>query len=473
MNKILPFLMCFSLVLTTVCATASTGKHLRPELTLEQEKTWLNSLIERSPHRLALQLAKHSSALVDDLLGQGPMAPPAKTAKEALTPKTGRRLYGYLPYWTIKNTKLHWKQLTQLSWFCAELESNGSFSSLHGWGSADAKALIAQAHSHGVQVTLTVTLFSTSGIHKVIETATKRTQLIKKIVDLVINGGGDGVNIDFEGLAKADRDNMKAFIIELNKTMKNKLPGADVTLATPAVDWSGAWDYDVLAENSDGLMVMAYGLHWTGGSPGPQLPMGTGKPWTHKTLEWVVDDYVKYGKAENIDKFIIGLPLYGDSWPSSSDQPGAKQSAKGKAVTYEKAKIEAPTKSGWKWEPISQSSYYTYKVGGQWYQTWVDNPQAFNLRVKYLDKRDTQMGLWALGYADKSTEVWKDIDWFMDQGSKAAPGADAGSTTDAGGSTDAGATGDVGQADTGAPDTGAPDTGSPDTGAPDTGSPDT
>ncbi|MCO4764407.1 MAG: hypothetical protein KC502_23045, partial [Myxococcales bacterium] len=405
------------LVLTTsllaLCLASAAHSHERVPLTPAQESAWLDHLVANSPHRLAMAAAPKSvnTPVVttlpppqDFLMAKVPTAWPAKK---------GRRLYGYLPYWTMKTTKLHWKSLTQLSYFGAELGSNGQFTNLHGWGGTAAKALISQAHSNGVQVPLTITLFSKSGIHKVLETAAKRTALVKKVIDLVISGGGDGVNVDFEGMAKADKGNMNLFINELNTTMKKKLPGADVTLATPAVDWGGAWDYDYLAEHSDGLMVMAYGLHWSGGNPGPNLPMGDGGVWKHKTLQWVVDDYVKYGKAKNIHKFIIGLPLYGHAWPSASAKPGAKTLGKAKSVTFEKAFVEAPTKGGWKYDAVSKSSYYVYKTSGVWTQTWVDRPADFDLRVKYLDKRNTQMGLWALGYADKSAPIWKSIGTFM------------------------------------------------------------
>lgn len=431
--------------------------HERVALTDAQESAWLDLVVQHSPHKRALETAK--LLFPDTDLG---IAPPVLTQgswlyaskAKALPAKKGRRLYGYLPYWTMKGAKLHWAELTQLSYFCAELSSASKFTNLHGWGSKDAKALIALAHKNGVQVPLTITLFSKSGIHTVLATAAKRSALVQKVIDLVVSGGGDGVNIDFEGMALADKAAMSAFINELNIKMKKQLPGADVTLATPAVDWSGAWDYDYLAEHSDGLMVMAYGLHWSGGPPGPNLPMGTGGPWKHKTLPWVVDDYMKYGKAKNKHKFILGLPLYGHAWPSSSAALGAKSLGKAKSVTYEKGIIEAPTKGGWKWDNTSQSSYYVYKSAGQWTQAWSDTAAAFDLRVKYLDKRETQMGLWALGYADKSAPVWKSISWFMTQG-KPAGGADAGDTS---------STPDAGAADTGVADAGPADSGTSDTG---------
>ncbi|GEM_PF-1787110 len=459
------FLAMFGAALLIPAAALGSDSHDKLDLSPAQEAKLLDQLIEASPHRQALEHAKkvHGDLPPGDLGKSDPLQwghiPPLL---KAWPKKKGPRNYGFLPFWTIKGTKIHWDRLTELAWFSAELDGTGKVKTTHGWGGSTAKSLIKTAHSNGVQVTLTFTLFSKTGISNVIATAAKRKTLVDKIVSLVLAGGGDGVNIDFEGLPKASRDQMKAFTVLLTKTMHTKLPGSDVTLATPPVDWTGAWDYDYLADNCDGLFVMAYGVHYSGSNPGPQLPMANNKPWVHKTLQWVVDDYVKWGKPHNKLKFLIGLPLYGNTWASSSSKPGAKKLGKGKAVTYEKAQVEAKKHGGFKWDSASKSSYYVYKISGGYQQTWVDNPQAFEMRAKYLGQRGVNMGLWALGYADKNPEVWSDIAAFIGK-----PGTPGGTDAGSSGGQDGGSTG----ADAGslAPDSGsiAQDTGS--TTSPDAG----
>ncbi len=462
-------------------------EHTRATLDADAEAAYLRARIAASPHRRALLDAATAAGDGSETFGGktddgavGPIAtlpwmPTALGSTKAWPAKAGRRFYGYLPYWTQKTTQLHWQTLTQLAWFSAELGADGVIGNTHGWGGAEAKALIATAHQHGVQVTLAVTLFSTSGISAVIATPAKRTALVQQLVALVVSGGGDGVNVDFEGLAKADKANMVAFATELATAMHAALPGSDVTLATPAVDWTGAWDYDALAEATDGLFIMAYGLHWSGGPPGPNLPLKTDAPWKHKTLGWVLDDYFQWGKAANKHKFIVGLPFYGNVWPSDSKAPGAASLGKGKSVTYENAIVQAPTKGGWLWDAASQSSWYRYQEGGTWMQTWVDDLASMQLRVDLVDERDVMLGCWALGYADKDKGVWSMLETWRaptNPGGDDAGGSDAGSTdagtTDAG-STDAGST-DAGSTDAGSTDAGSTDAGSTDAGSTDAGS---
>ncbi|MCB9738954.1 MAG: hypothetical protein H6747_06780 [Deltaproteobacteria bacterium] len=482
--RLLPLPLLLAGLLSAAAAAAATPgitpDHERPTLDAAAEAAWLQALVAASPHRIALEQANAAAAQDVDILGGSAGAPTwpipaisAATTGKAWPKKAGRRFYGYLPYWTSKGITLHWQTLTQLAWFSAELAADGTIGNTHGWGSAEAKALIAEAHAHGVQVTLCITLFSTSGIGAVIETAAKRQALVEKLVALVLSGGGDGINIDFEGLAKADKQKMVDFITALSDAMHKALPGSDVTLATPAVDWSGAWDYDALAEASDGLFIMAYGLHWSGGPPGPNLPMKSDAPWKHKTLVWVLDDYFQWGKAANKHKFIVGLPFYGHVWASSSDQPGATALGKGKSVTYENAVKTAPSKGGWKWDAASQSSWYLYKEGGDWMQAWIDDQPALQLRVDEVDDRDVMLGCWALGYADTDAGVWQMLEsWRVPSGGGA--GADAGGgdadAVDAG-AVDAGS-GDAGSADAGPVDVGSGDAGSADAGSADAGSAD-
>lgn len=417
--------------------------HQRPLLTPDEERAWLQALVAASPHRQMLEEAARSVP-PPEVAAPEPGMHPWEGAKVAWPKKPGRRVLGYLPYWTQKTAIVPWEGLTQLAWFSAGISGAGDITSVAGWGGPDAKALIQKAHSKGVQVVLTFTQFDTATISKIIATPASRKKAIDNIIATVISGGGDGCNIDFEGLAKADKANMSAFIDELNTAFKQALPGADVTLATPAVDWSGAWAYQFLAEHSDGLMVMAYAIHWGGGNPGPQLPMAAKSPWTHKTLQWVVDDYLLYAKAQNKHKIIVGLPLYGMTWLSASDKPGAAKLEKGKSIFYSAAQTAAKNAGGWKWDSLSESSWFVTPASGGWNQTWCDNLKAFEMRVDYVDFRDTQMGLWALGYSDGDPEVAQAVTAWMAKGApppQPDPGPDAGTTAEA--DADAGSSAEV------------------------------
>jgi len=415
-----------------------------------------------SPHRAALEA--HRTAPEPDGVTALPPPPPFAPAKAALKPKQGRRVYGYLPYWTMDTWKPAWDGLSQLAYFSVECKADGTLGNVHGWGGPTAKALVAEAHAHGVQVTITATLMSQSGIHTIVSSPALRQKLIGNLVTAVATGGGDGINVDFEGLAKADRDDMVAFTKELGASLKVAVPGADLTLATPAVDWSGAWDYKALAAASDGLMIMAYGYHWAGGAPGPVCPLQSSGAWGSKSLTWTVSDYLTKAGTAAKGKIIAGLPLYGFDWPTTSAAVPGTATDKGKAVFGAACWAGASKASGgWKYDTAGATPYYVYTSGSAWHQVWCDTIASFELRVDFAEAQKIGgIGIWALDYDGNDKGLWSYLSEF--QGGAAAGPADAGSPDT--GSKDAGSTGEL-------PATGdvaiAPEEGSGDAGPGDTG----
>lgn len=218
--------------------------------------------------------------------------PTRQPADEPIIPKQPRStltpthtIFGYHPYWRgTAWQNYNYNLLTTIAYFSAEANWFGGFSSLHGWPVTD---LINEAHSHGVDVVLTVTMFDSDNLITLLSSASYRQNLIDNLVAQVQAGNADGVNVDFEGLPSSQRWNMVTFIEDLAEIFHTEIPGSQVTLAMPAVDWSGAWDYDAIAEAADGLFIMGYDYHWSGSSTtGPVAPL-TGGTYN---VTWTVQD---------------------------------------------------------------------------------------------------------------------------------------------------------------------------------------
>ena len=243
--------------------------------------------------------------------------------------KPAIQVMGYLPYWEVGKATLHLDQLTILAYFAAAVGSDGSLTDTHHWGTSTMTKLVDEAHAAGVKVVLTATNFDKAQIHAILANP---QPAIDGLVKAVKAQGGDGVNIDFEGLQVADKAAMVTFMGKLKKAMDAALGESHVTAASPAVDWSGAWDFDAIEEACDGFMIMGYDYHWSGGQPGPVSPLVSSAKWGSKSLQWTIDDYLTDGGPENRDLLIVGIPLYGFDWAAEGPQiPGAAK-AKGKAV---------------------------------------------------------------------------------------------------------------------------------------------
>ena len=157
----------------------------------------------------------------------------------------------------------------------------------------------------------------------------KRSRLAESVAELVNDYGGHGVSVDFEGVPYSVKQTLVAFVQELSLLVE------EVTVATPAVDWTPSFDYDELAAASDALFIMGYGYHWKGGDPGPVSPLFGGGVWSKYSLQWSVEDHMKWGAPA--DRILLGLPLYGRSWPSTSKEVPGVATADGEAVVYEVA----------------------------------------------------------------------------------------------------------------------------------------
>jgi spore germination protein YaaH len=347
--------------------------------------------------------------------------PPTHLMSTGMTPIVTRDVLGYLPYWSYSANDpyvpLRWDLLTILAWFSVNMDGSGTITDRNGWGGATTAAIVQEAHAHGVRVIVTVTNFNGAEISSIVNDASNRQRAIESCLELMDAHGADGINIDFEFVPKAARDGFVTFMTELTDAVRAAAPNGGpghVSLAGPAIDWSGAYDYDVLLENTDGIMVMAYGYHWTQSTtPGPTSPLFSGDVWSSRSVSWTIDDYLTYGGSENRGHVIIGLPWYGRSWKvANTDIPGVALSD-GATRTFKAAEPEALA-LGKGWEEVSQSTYYHKSSGGELSQIWYDDGRSFEAKIAYVDEMDLGgIGIWALGYEGAYPDLWDAIDHVL------------------------------------------------------------
>ena len=310
-----------------------------------------------------------------------------------------KEVFGYHPYWMgTAWTNYNFNLISTLAYFSAEITPTGGISNLHGWPVA---SLINEAHAHGTKVVLCATLFNSTNITTLLSSSENRQNLIDNLLAQVQAGNADGVNIDFESFPSSQRSNMVTFITDLTETFHSAIPGSQVTLAMPPIDWSNAWDYNALASISDGLFIMGYNYHYSGSSTtGPNSPLsGPGY-----TLTWSVLDYLNKTNFQ-ADKLILGVPYYGFEWASSSNAVGANTSGTGSAKFY--SEIEGLAQSyGKLWHSSSQTPWYNYNNNG-WNQGWYDDSLSLSLKYDFaLFNNLKGVGIWALGYDDGRPELW-------------------------------------------------------------------
>ncbi len=335
----------------------------------------------------------------------------AEADRSLTTPVVNRTVYGFMPYWVVSDlSQVQWDLLTHVAYFSAEMNSDGSIAALHNWPSGTSvQALISTAHANGVKVTLAATLFGSSSISTLLSSATYRQNAINNLKAQMLAGGADGINIDFEGMSSTQKANFVTFMADLTSAIHAAKAGSHVSCDTPAVDWSGAFDFDQIALACDGLFIMAYDYYYGGSTTaGPCSPLAGGGVWGTYNVTWTVNDYLTYGGTANRSKFLVGLPYYGHDWPTASSSVPSSATPPASALLYDAAKTGAAA-HGRLWDGASQTPYYVYSSGGT-HQGWYDDAESLGLKWDLVNAQDLGgTGMWALNYDKSDDELWNKI----------------------------------------------------------------
>jgi spore germination protein YaaH len=397
----------------------------------------------KSPHQLALE--EHVGEDPSDVEVWDPKARPKRSV---LTPRTGpigvksmgigpgKRVLGWHPYWatTTDIQNYQYSNLTTIAYFSYQVNStNGGYDSIGSWNTTP---VVEWAHSNGVKVVLTATLFGDAATHRLLTNHTARNNLIHNLVNVVSNRGGDGVCIDFEGIGSwaGATTNLTAFMSNLTTRFHQDIPGSEVSIALPAVDWYA--NFAVSNFDKAGLdyaIIMGYDYYYSGsGTPGPVAPLTSSAQWIGASswcsVNYSMNNYL--GKGISTNKLMLGVPYYGRRWAAASTNLGASSlgSAYSAALTYGACESEAAN-YGKRWDDNGSVPYYVYTSNSTAYQCFYDD--ATSLGMKY-DLSNTKnmggIGIWNLTQGSGKTELWSLIaeKFGPEAGEPGDPGGDDG-----------------------------------------------
>lgn len=314
------------------------------------------------------------------------------------------KVYGWHPYWASSNAYMSYdySALTHIAYFSYETDtSTGSYLTVRGWGTSP---IISYAHQRGVKVTLTVTNFGYDQNDKLLSDTLKQARMITELIGLLKSRNGDGVNFDLEMIRNTQRANLVSFMRRASTRIKAELPGAEISMATPAVDWSGTWDFAQLSRICDYLIVMGYDYYWSGSSTaGPVAPL-EGESYN---ITRTINTYIAAGVPQ--ERLLLGVPWFGHDWPVSTG--GRKSPATGAASSRTYAVAEQMAISyGKVFDQTTKVPWIAYMSGTAWRQVWYDDSLSLALKYNLANARSLGgIGIWALGYENGRSEIWNGI----------------------------------------------------------------
>jgi spore germination protein YaaH len=332
-----------------------------------------------------------------------------------------KEVFGFLPYWMLDAGDLQWMQyqlVSTIAYFGVAARSDGTLATTstgwNGWNSAAMTGVINAAHARGVKVVLVVTMMAWDGGAQqgaLLGNATARARLISAIVSAVRNRNADGVNLDFEPVAVAQRAQYTSFVRQLKAALVSAGVGSDLTVCTMAGAATWATGYDlaglVAPGAADRLFVMGYDYSWSGSArAGGVAPIES--PYILDVNESVAD----YVRSVPANKIIWGVPYYGRTWLTQSNALNAltKPGASGASVAYYYTGNKAlAARYGRLWDGVGRVPWFRYYDSGaaSWVEGYYDDTVSLGLKWDMVNQRGLAgTGMWTLLMDAGSQDLW-------------------------------------------------------------------
>lgn len=314
-------------------------------------------------------------------------------------------VFGWHPYWMNGlEANYDWNLLSHLSYFGYSVNPNtGNAYSTYNWETA---AVVDSALANGVSVNLCITLFSDHATF--FGNSTAQQTLISNLINLVQLRNAHGVNIDFEAVPFSQKTALTNFVIDLSTQMKAAIPNAHISIALPAVDWSGTFDVAAMLPHIDLFLIMGYDYYWGNSTQaGPTDPLYTHVPSYDRNVSRSITYYLNEGIPES--KLALGLPYYGREWETVSN--AIPSNTTGNYNGSRMYKVIRDNADGYYSNPVyyhrSKSTYHVYQLGGAWRQCFINDAHTLGKRYDMVNRRQLAgIGIWALGYDDGYSELW-------------------------------------------------------------------
>ena len=317
-----------------------------------------------------------------------------------------KSVFGWHPYWMgTAYYSYNFSLLSAVAYTSYEVNpTTGYYTSIHDWRTTK---LVDSAHAHQCKVLLSVTNFGSKNNTQFLSNLNAQQTFINTLITLLRERNADGVNIDFEDIPRSAKINLTNFIIDLSSSMHAAKKEYLITIALPAIDFEYVYDVKQLNKFVDLFIIMGYEFYGQN-SPiaGPIAPLSSGKTWWPYNLEKAVDEYIVSGVVPS--KLLLGLPYYGAEWQTKDLKFPSKVEKFIGYPMYRTIKKEHGDLVCCE-EDDSKSRFHVYRDDNNHYrQVWYEDEKSLAKKYDWvIAKKIGGIGIWALGYDNGYTELWK------------------------------------------------------------------
>ena len=327
---------------------------------------------------------------------------------------------GYLPYWEMNAGTFGDVDLTKLSsiiLFSVGWDAAGHLVTdapgYQGITSSATAAFIAGARAAGVRVLVSFTSFGATKNAAFFSNPTARATLVNEAAAFVAARGLDGADLDVELISGTYFGAYAATAGALRTRLRTANPAAVLTVATNGNTSGAKMAAQAIAAGADRAFLMGYSYRVAGSAPGVIDPLA--RTGTSLSLTASLDLYALNGVPS--DRVLLGLPLYGRSWPTVDGSLGSPRRTDvtigdGDAFVYQNLPTIRATGTllAEDYVPVEEATRLVMLVNGVTWQGFYNSPANFEAKLRLVLQRHLAgAGLWALGYSTGRPEYWATI----------------------------------------------------------------
>jgi spore germination protein YaaH len=366
----------------------------------------------------------------------GVATPPA--GRSAAPPLPGHEVYGFVPYWEIDDTiaaHLRATDTTTVALFSITHTGKGRIATnQNGYRAISGpigRQVVSDAHELGRRVDVTWTSFGESKNATLFASVALQDKVIASLVGVRSELGVDGIAVDVEEIGAGDIPAYGAFVGRLRTALRAADPDATVTATTGAGPQGAALALAASVAGADRIFLMGYDYRTASSQPGASAPISRGDG-VERSIAWSLELYSAAGVP--VDRTVLGLPLYGLSWPTASADIGSQKTGGGDIWVPRRnlATLVDPGVTA-AYDPVEDVAFLAVPAGKAWRAVYYDTPRSLRPKLGLANSLGLAgAGFWALGYERGLPDYTALIGDFRAGRSMAVAAADPGASSSAG-----------------------------------------
>lgn len=304
----------------------------------------------------------------------------------------------FVPYWTMGKDIIDITGYDQLVYFGVTVDTNGINTDDQGYKNLDtffAKTTTSSKRLLGVR------MINSDSNTTVLENSSLQKKIITETIQLAKDKGFDGVVLDFEisaiGFDTLTKE-ISNFETQFAASVKENSFPFYATVYGDTFVRLRPFDVSVIANASDGIMIMAYDYHKASGDAGPNFPLhGTSDdPYDMVAM---ISDFAKKVPAK---KLMVIFGLYGYDW-----QLDDQKRSTGQAVALSDYKIQQKFLTNCQLaqckitrDTTSAETEITYRDASfHNHVVWFEDMQSVEKKIAFLKTQGIfSFGYWAYSY---------------------------------------------------------------------------